>query len=345
MVPWLETQWREIAANIDRLPPGLMMVGAAGLGKLELAMASAAAILCEAPGTGGACGACPSCRMLEKGTHPDLHLVTTEKFALDLPQALAQLASRYLEPESSRTGRKPKQVIPVDQVRALIERLATHSHGGGARVAIVAPASSLNVNAANALLKILEEPPGETRFILVCASRDAVPATILSRVSVVECATPPYAAARDWLAGQGVAESDCAELLALSSGAPLAAYRLFNEGAAGKSARWKADLERLLDGVLLPVPMAASVGAEDAPRFLYWLERFLGDVLAYQYGRREEALLVGSGRADTEIARRLISRSLWDIIDMLQFYRCRQQRVIDEQLFMEDVLIAIWQKD
>ncbi|KAA3633220.1 MAG: DNA polymerase III subunit delta' [Proteobacteria bacterium] len=345
MLPWLAPRWHEIVKGIDRLPPGLMLVGTSGLGKLELAMAAAAAILCERRTTHGACGACSACQSLEWGLHPDLHLLTTEQLAQDLPVARAQLAARYLEPDTARGSRKPRQIITVDQIRTVIERLGTHSHGGGARVAVIVPASSLNANAANALLKVLEEPPGDTRFILVSSGRDAVPATVLSRVSVVECATPPFAQARDWLLENGVPAARCAEVLALSSGAPLAALRQYDQGVIEHTARWKADLLRLLEGALLPVSMAASIGNEQAPRFLSWLERLIGDVLARRHGRRDEMQLVGADPRDSDIESLLISRPLWDIMDSLQVYRCRQQRAVDAQLFMEDVLIAIWQKD
>ncbi len=341
MHPWLDVAWKGICDGLERLPPGLMFVGPEGLGKLDLAMATARALLCAKPGANGACGECGECLAFDKGMHPDLHLLTSGLFAGGLDELTARAAARYLDDDS---GRKPKQVISVDQVRALIERLGTHSYGGGARVALIAPAAALNVNAANALLKILEEPPGNTRFLLVCSGRDAVPATVLSRVSVVECLPPEHCQALAWLETHGVPAEHRDPLLALSSGAPIAAARLYEAGIAERLPAWRRDLERLLDGELLPLSLAASIGGDSTAGYLFWLEKLLGDTLRRHHGRRDPALLVGEGVADRRLAERLISRPLWDIIEKLQVYRRRQQRVVDPQLFLEDVLIAVWQE-
>lgn len=341
MHPWLDGAWRGIREGLDRLPPGLMFVGPEGLGKLDLAMATARALLCARPGKHGACGECGECVTFDKGMHPDLHLLTSGQFAGGLDDLTARAASRYLEDDS---GRKPRQVISVNQVRSLIERLGTHSHGGGARVALIAPAGALNVNAANALLKILEEPPGDTRFLLVCSGRDSVPATVVSRVSVIECGIPAHDDALEWLESHGVPQSHQASLLALASGAPIAAARLYEAGIAERLPVWRRDLGRLLDGEMLPLSMAASIGTENTPGFLFWLEKLLGDTLRREFGRRDHALLVGDEADDQRLVNRLISRPLWDIIEKLQVYRRHQQRVVDPQLFLEDVLIAVWQE-
>jgi DNA polymerase III subunit delta' len=332
--------------HIGDLPSGLMLVGTPGLGKLDLAFSMAQSMLCRKHDSGKACDTCRGCLSARKGLHPDLHFVTSEAFALELSEARNQLASRYFDaPEASSATRKPKRVIGVNQVRLLIERLGTHSHRGGVRLALVAPASSLNVNAANALLKILEEPPGDTRFLLVCASRNSVPATILSRVTVLEIRTPAMDVSTRWLVERGVPSRHCGELLALTSGAPLAAFGLFEKGIMESVERWREDLLKLIEGRLLPVAMAAGIGASNAASFLFWLERLLFDVVSAGNGRRSGALMIGESQTDTRILSRLISLSLWDIIDRLQYYRCRQQRAIDEQLFLEDVLIALWEKD
>jgi DNA polymerase-3 subunit delta' len=343
--PWIQGAWRDILNGIERLPPSIMLVGAKGLGKLDLALETAAALLCGQRGENGACGLCDSCRKTKKGLNPDLHLVTSEQFAASLGEREVQMASRYLEAkEGQRTSRKPRQVITVDQVRSLIERLGTHSYGGGARIAVIAPASRLNINAANALLKILEEPPGDTRFILVSASRDMLPATIVSRVSVVECLTPPVEAGVHWLIEQGVPNQHCREMIALASGAPVAALNFFQEGYSESATAWRQNLLKLVNSELLPITMASQIGA-DAGRFLFWLERLLGDIVRAAYGRAGAALLVGRHESDGELTAKLNSRPLWDIIGKLQYYRARQQGVVDEQLFLEDVLIAVWQKN
>ena len=307
--PWIQGAWTAIVENLDRLPPAIMFVGPRGLGKLDLALDVSAALLCTEGGKdGGACGRCDACQKAGKGLHPDLHFLTSEGFAATLRDTEAQMASRYLETkQGQRAAKKPRQVITVDQVRVLIHNLVTHSHGSGPRIALIAPASSLNINAANALLKILEEPPGDARFILVTGSRDMLPATIVSRVSVVECHAPPVEEGAAWLIEQGVPDEQCRELIALASGAPVAALNLYREGYADAARHWRRNLARLVRGQLLPLPMAAEIGS-DAGRFLFWLERLLGDTLRAAYGRDASTLLVGEGEADRELASQLILR-------------------------------------
>jgi DNA polymerase III subunit delta' len=342
MYPWLVDQWREIRDNLDRLPAAMMFVGAPGLGKTDLALALAQRWHCLEPLNNEACGSCTACAAWDKGIDPDLHLLTSGQHALDFDEQRNLLATRYTE--SGDKDRKPRQVITVNQVRTLIENVTTHAHGRGPRVVLIVPASSLNINAANALLKVLEEPPGDTRFLLVSSSRDSVPATVLSRVSMVECRVPDHGDATSWLVDQGVSPSHCAELLALASGAPVAALRLHEAGFSTKSEKWRRELRRMLDNELMPVAMAADIGSRNASGFLFWLETFLTDTLRTHHGRKDPASLAGSEAADRELTSRLISRPLWDIIEKLQLYRRHQPRVIDEQLFLEDVLIAVWQK-
>lgn len=342
MYPWLEENWRQIRLGIDRLPPALMFVGPAGLGKLELALATARALRCPSPVDGAGCLACATCAAMTGGNDPDLHLVTTERFALDLDEAPQRFASRYLDlAEAGKKGRKPREVIAVDQVRLLIERLSTHGAGRGPRIAVIVPAAALNVNAANALLKILEEPPGDARFLLVGSGRDAVPATILSRVAVVECRVPDRSKALEWLVGAGADAGQAGDLLGLAAGAPLAARQLLDEGVGERLPEWRSRLVRLLTGELLPVAAAAGIGA-DAGRFLLFLETLLGDALLARAELADRASLAGG---NAELLSRLQSVPVWDIIEKIQYFRRGQQRVVDEQLFLEDILLALWQKN
>ncbi|GJL80989.1 MAG: hypothetical protein DHS20C01_06230 [marine bacterium B5-7] len=331
-----------------------MFLGSRGLGKFDLGLETARMMLCASPitestATAGACGRCSACRMFSDGMHPDFHLLTTEAFATNLSQSISLTASRYHEStDSAKAPRKPRQVISVNAVRNLIQNLATHSHQGGARVVLIAPATDLNVNAANALLKILEEPPGDTRFILICSARDSVPATILSRVMCVEIARPDFDVSVRWLIENGVRESDAEELLTLSAEAPMTALAYHQRNLLEQTRGWQRLLEKLITSKILPVSMAANIESESTGDFLLWLERLLCDAVAARFGRRESTLLVTDGEnviADNDsLCHWLISRPLWDIIDKLQYYRRYQQRAVDEQLFVEDVLIAVWQK-
>jgi DNA polymerase-3 subunit delta' len=201
IVPWLENDWRTLLGRVasGRVPHALLVAGPAGLGKRAFVDALAASLCCEArEPSGGACGRCRACRLLASGTHPDRVAVTFEL----------------------RDDGTPRTEIVIEQIRALGERLAKTSQFGGLKVATIDPADALNVAAANALLKTLEEPAGDTVLVLVSDQPMRLPATIRSRCQRVDARFPGRDAALAWLAGQGVARGDAEYALALAAGNP-----------------------------------------------------------------------------------------------------------------------------
>src|SRR5207247_4155502 len=109
--------------------------------------------------------------------------------------------------------------IKIYQVRELADFLNIRSHRGGLRVALVHPAEEMNINAANALLKALEEPPAGAVFLLVSHRPARLLPTIRSRCVALPVAVPPREAALRWLSGQGMPDAE--RWLAYAGGAPL----------------------------------------------------------------------------------------------------------------------------
>jgi len=145
---------------------------------------------------------------MEQGSHPDFRRLEPE------------VLSEARDPEEG-TDRKPSLEIRIDQVRAIAGFIAMTTHRNGSKVVLIHPAESLNVNAANALLKNLEEPPPRTHFLLIAHRWHQLPATIRSRCEQVVLASPTRTIAREWLALQKLPDADLA--LAHSGGAPLLA--------------------------------------------------------------------------------------------------------------------------
>src|SRR5262245_1668049 len=139
----------------QRLPPAYLFVGPAGVGKRATAMALAKALNCPAQ-TGDACEQCAVCLRIERHLHPDIHLV---------------------EPQG--------HVIKIDQVRQLREALGLQAYEGRVKVAILDDVGKLTVEGSNALLKVLEEPPAQTLFVLICQSLGTLPATVISRAQIL----------------------------------------------------------------------------------------------------------------------------------------------------------------
>ena len=227
---WHEAVWKLLRDTAARLPHALLIHGVAGIGKLALAERFAQFLLCEArTATGDACGRCDACRWYAAGSHPDMRRVE--------PEAIARqpFADAGDGPAGSARASKPSAEIKVDQVRELADFLNIGSHRGRLRVALLHPAEDMNVHAANALLKSLEEPPSGAVFVLVSHRPARLLPTVRSRCVPLAVPLPERDEALAWLEGQGV--KDAARWLAFAGGAPLRAVAYGETGRADAIAR------------------------------------------------------------------------------------------------------------
>lgn len=214
-LPWHRSELARILAEGAALPHALLIRGPAGIGKLAFAQAIAKALVCEQrQPKGTACGHCSACEWVEQRSHPDVRVVEPENLA---------------EPVDDEAGERKRgsAQIGVEQVRSLGEFVNLSSHRGRAKVVLVHPAEALNANAANALLKSLEEPPPATYFLLVSHRWHQLLPTIKSRCRQTVLPLPDRASARAWLAEQGVSKPEVA--LAQAGGAPVSAAGLSPE--------------------------------------------------------------------------------------------------------------------
>ncbi len=196
----------------------VLVQGSEGIGALPFTLTLAQAWLCEqaAPGAQAQppCGRCASCHLIATHLHPDLFVLMPETLRR---QHAWPLRDDKTDAEDSK--RKPSKQVRIDEVRALIDWSTRTSARGRGKVAVLHPAQALNVQAANALLKTLEEPPLGTRLLLSCADPARLLPTVRSRCQVCQLPTPDAAQATAWLAEQGVAQAEV--LLAACSGRPL----------------------------------------------------------------------------------------------------------------------------
>ena len=210
--PWLAEKASRLCREFDcgQLGHAPMLHGPRGIGKQRLAHMLATSILCQArtsssQPTERACGSCAACQMISAASHPDFFVVSVLEDA--------------------------KEIV-VDQVRALIEKVALTPAAGKHRVVVIEAAERMNLNAANALLKTLEEPPNNVWLILVSHAPGRLPPTVLSRCQKYAVQPPPIEVARDWLDVQGGAfDSEQRRLaLKLSAGAPCLALEHLESG-------------------------------------------------------------------------------------------------------------------
>lgn len=233
-LPWHAATWQALAPLRARGAHALLLHGAAGIGKKSLAIDVARAALCESRAPDGqACGQCAGCALTAAGSHPDLRIVVPDTLAQWRGTAAehdedAEADGPADEPESdgaaepgSGKAKKISREIRIEQVRALADFVSTSTHRGGQRVVVLAPAELLNGPSANSLLKMLEEPPPASLFVLTTDAIDDVLPTIRSRCVLVRAAAPARETSVAWLKAQGVEGAE--DLLAAAGGAPVAA--------------------------------------------------------------------------------------------------------------------------
>jgi DNA polymerase-3 subunit delta' len=230
MHPWNQPILEALKAKRDRLPHALLLHGPRGVGKLELAERVAQLLLCEhADPAARPCDKCDACRWYLAGNHPDFRRVEPEAIA-KVPMAAEEEGEEGAAAEApARRTKQPSLFIRIEQIRELADFLNVGSHRGALRIALVNPAEELYPNAANALLKSLEEPPAGAIFILVSHRPARLLPTIRSRLVGLPVPIPPRDTAIAWLKQQGAESPE--RWLAFSGGAPVQALAYAEEAA------------------------------------------------------------------------------------------------------------------
>lgn len=229
---WQKDLWLQMASTRGRMAHAILLQGRMGIGKQDFAVALARSLLCDQPlPDAHACGVCNSCNWYTQGNHPDLRILEPEENA----------GNGADEDGAESKTTKKSQVISVDQVRDLAEFLGLSSHRAGLRIVLLHPAEALNSASANALLKMLEEPPPDVLFLLVTHNPQRLLPTIRSRCHKIDMPFPERKQAEAWLAGQGINRPE--SRLAYVGGAPLLALKV-EEGAEKRLAELHRELHR-----------------------------------------------------------------------------------------------------
>jgi DNA polymerase-3 subunit delta' len=205
--PWIARQATELLAQRGQ---AWLLQGPSGLGQYELALALVSAWLCENPTEQGACGHCPSCHAVAVHTHADLAVLMPETVMIELGWPLSEKA----QDEIDKKTRKPSKEIRVDAMRDAVEFSQRTNARGRGKAVLVFPAERMNTITANALLKTLEEPPGDVRYVLATEAAHMLLPTIRSRWLAHPLKGPQADEAVTWLSVQGVPPPRCTSVAA-----------------------------------------------------------------------------------------------------------------------------------
>lgn len=301
---WHAKPWAALTQDMSRLPHAVLLHGPSGLGKTAFAWRLAHSLLCtrREPDAAG-CGQCHSCALFDAGTHPDLLLV-------------------------SPLG--DSSIITVDQVRAVHEFLALRPHTAPHKLVLLMPAEAMNVNAANALLKVLEEPPPGGLLVLVTPQPTRLPATIRSRCSAIAFRPPTVAEASQWLTNNGLS-GDLPVLLQQAGGAPLSVLAAIQSPEETTDDELQKDLQQLQAGQEDPVRCATRWKGIGAPRCLAWFQRHIAT-----------AIRVAMASENKE-KYNINIKDLFIFSDVISRARTALNGPVDEALLLEDVLIE-WRR-
>lgn len=333
LYPWQHASWQQWQKLRERLPHAILFHGPEGIGKTAFAEACAQSLLCETPAADGhACGTCAACGWFQQYSHPDYRRVRPE--ILDDGESAEGEETEAGDAKKSKSAKAPSKEIKIDQIRALSDFMNISTHRSGMRVITLYPAEALNTAAANSLLKMLEEPPPNTMFLLATNSIDRLLPTILSRCRKFALAMPGAEEVLQWLQTQQVKDAD--SWLAEQGGAPLAALASSQAGARETLDEFLQQLAR--PGVDAALKTAERLQKTPVTELVAWLQRWLYDVLSVKlsgtiryYPRYKKELAALAARAD--------AGALLQAIKMLNERRAIADHPLAPKLFIEDMLL------
>jgi DNA polymerase-3 subunit delta' len=315
MYPWLESTFDSLITRykIAKLHHGLLFMGVADAGKTQLCQEIAKSLLCKTiAGTRKAaadtqssglfeiedvalqthddileaCGVCKSCLLIDAGSHPDLHIITTEK-----------------------------SQIGIDIIRQTISKVTQTAQLSGNKVVIIPQIELMSESASNALLKTLEEPTPNTYLLMTTNESQRLLPTILSRCEKQTIALPSFEQSCDWLATYNVSLPSRAALLAHGS-SPITYKKELEEAESIGFDDFLITLQGLLEGSDT-ANRAALKWQTEAPKVVkwlaqHWLERYKNTQNISAYENYQACLVASKRMSHPGLNKSLILTSLFD---------------------------------
>ncbi len=271
VAPWIQ---RQLQTLLTQRGHALLLAGPSGLGQYELALALARAWLCDTPTPQGACGQCKSCHAVDVRTHSELQVLLPDVLALELDWPLDDKTRDRIEKKEI----KPSKWIRVEATRSVVEFAQTTRSRGQTKVVLVYPADRLNMESANTLLKTLEEPAGDLRFVLATEAAHSLPATIRSRCQTHAMEWPTEEESLVWLQQQVPAATPEAARMWLKAAGGRPSDALAWAGLELTTHQWAQLPQALAHGD------GSTMGSWPAARQLEVLQKLCHDLLAQAAG-------------------------------------------------------------
>ena len=330
-----EEVWQRLITMVreDRLPHAIMLCGPQGCGKMALALAFASYLICQnREGHDEACGECKQCKMLEKWGHPDLlfsyptiktpnmgseHKPVSEDFAEEWRNMISRSPYFNIEQWMTEIGAENQQaIITAGESDELNRKLSLKSSQGGYKVSVIWLPERMNIECANKILKLIEEPPSQTIFIMVSENPDNLLETIRSRVQRIDVKKTDNESIQKALVGKyGISEDDAMRVARLANGDWLTAVSELS--ADGENKEFLADFQSLMRLAYQRNVRELkhwseninSYGREKQKRFLTYFLRLIRESFMYNFQQPELSYMTSQEEAFTANFARFVNES------------------------------------
>ena len=330
-----EEVWQRLITMVreDRLPHAIMLCGPQGCGKMALALAFASYLICQnREGHDEACGECRQCKMLEKWGHPDLlfsyptiktpnmgseHKPVSEDFAEEWRNMISRSPYFNIEQWMTEIGAENQQaIITAGESDELNRKLSLKSSQGGYKVSVIWLPERMNIECANKILKLIEEPPSQTIFIMVSENPDNLLETIRSRVQRIDVKKTDNESIQKALVGKyGISEDDAMRVARLANGDWLTAVRELS--ADGENKEFLADFQSLMRLAYQRNVREMkhwseninSYGREKQKRFLTYFLRLIRESFMYNFQQPELSYMTSQEEAFTANFARFVNEN------------------------------------
>jgi DNA polymerase III subunit delta' len=316
---WQEKNWSLLCSYIKqkRIPNGLLITGAKGLGKHRLAEQFATSLLCSnTQDNGFNCGQCNACLLIKAQTHPDFFLI---------------------KPDEEKT------TISINQIRQLVTIAYLKPQFEAYRVALINPADAMTPSAANAFLKCLEEPTERTIFVLITDKPSKLPATIISRCQKLTLTLPENKLILDWLKEQGIYNNQ-ETLLKLVQGSILTTRQISDQVLLKQRTECFDDWMAIARHGNHPAIISEKWQKIPGTELINWLISWVADLIKCIFGCNLEHLCNQDlAKPLHGLVQQMSLKNLYKLYDLLIDSRQRLGTQINYQIMLEEILVQ-WQK-
>ncbi len=318
--PWQFEHWQQAVRYLkdNHLAHAVLLSGPAEIGKLEFCLAFIQRLNCTNPTLDDhACGECKDCHLFSANTHPDIRMINVE----DTDDA------------------KKSDQIKVDDIRDINQFMTLSRQQGVYKIVCIHQAENMNVNAANALLKTLEEPPQNSILFLISDRADTLLATIKSRCQIWKFNLPSHELALQWL-NQQQKHSNWDSLLNVAGGRPLLSLELAQSGLGENRTQFYQDLDQFMQGKAKVTKVSNKHQDEPLERLVMWQQAWCADLIRCHYDNQPVTLENPDIRRSLHsLVGRVDLHLLFRFMDKLIELRRFSSAPLNKRLFIEDMLI------